>query len=201
MIVKLKGFIEFCGDDYIDLDVNGVVFRVFISNKSIKKIFPSDSLVSIFVYEIIKENERLFFGFTQYEEREIFSDLLCVQGVGGKMALNIMNKLEMNEIIESINNENSKIFLNVSGVGNKLANRIINELKEKIKKKSFNISSAKVSVNKNNFNDLVSCLVNLGYPKTICELTADKVISENNKMNLEQLIPLALKYLSKPKVN
>ena len=82
MIVKLKGFIEFCGDDYIDLDVNGVIFRVFISNKSIKKIFPSDSLVSIFVYEIIKENERLFFGFTQYEEREIFSDLLCVQGVG-----------------------------------------------------------------------------------------------------------------------
>ena len=110
MIVKLKGFIEFCGDDYIDLDVNGVVFRVFISNKSIKKIFSSDSLVSIFVYEIIKENERLFFGFLQYEEREIFSDLLCVQGVGGKMALNIMNKLEMNEIIESINNENSKIF-------------------------------------------------------------------------------------------
>ena len=53
------------------------------------------------------------------------------------MALNIMNKLEMNEIIESINNENSKIFLNVSGVGNKLANRIINELKEKIKKKIF----------------------------------------------------------------
>ena len=40
MIVKLKGFIEFCGDDYIDLDVNGVVFRVFISNKSIKKIYP-----------------------------------------------------------------------------------------------------------------------------------------------------------------
>ena len=37
MIVKLKGFIEFCGEDYIDLDVNGIVFRVFVSNKSIKK--------------------------------------------------------------------------------------------------------------------------------------------------------------------
>ena len=90
MIVKLKGFIEFGGDEYIDLDVNGVVFRVFISNKSIKKIYPSDSLISVFIYEIIKENERLFFGFLEYEEREIFSDLLCVQGVGGKMALNIM---------------------------------------------------------------------------------------------------------------
>ena len=38
MIVKLKGFIEFCGEDYIDLDVNGIVFRVFVSNKSIKNL-------------------------------------------------------------------------------------------------------------------------------------------------------------------
>ncbi|MBD23226.1 MAG: Holliday junction branch migration protein RuvA [Alphaproteobacteria bacterium] len=201
MIVKLKGFIEFGGDEYIDLDVNGVVFRVFISNKSIKKIYPSDSLISVFIYEIIKENERLFFGFLEYEEREIFSDLLCVQGVGGKMALNIMTKMEMNEIIESINTENSKSFLSVSGVGSKLANRIINELKEKIKKKSFGITSNISLVNKDNFNDLVSCLFNLGYSRKVCELTADKVINENKKMNLEQLIPVALKYLSKPKVN
>ena len=47
----------------IDLDVNGIVFRIFISNKSIEKIYPSDSLISIFVYEIIKENERLFLVF------------------------------------------------------------------------------------------------------------------------------------------
>lgn len=201
MIVKLKGFIEFCGDEYIDLDVNGTVFRIFISHKSIKDIYPSDSLVSVFVYEIIKENERLFFGFLNYDEREIFSDLLCVQGVGGKMALNIMNKLEMSEIIDCINSENSKIFLTVSGVGNKLANRIINELKEKIKKKSFGITSNLSSTDKENFNDLVSCLFNLGYPRKVCEVTADKVISENSKMNLEQLIPVALKHLSKPKVN
>ena len=77
MIVKLKGFIEFCGDDYIDLDVNGVVFRVFISNKSIKKIFPSDSLVSIFVYEIIKENERLFLVSLSMKKEKYFQ-IYCV---------------------------------------------------------------------------------------------------------------------------
>ena len=72
MIVKLKGFIEFCGDEFIDLDVKGVVFRIFISHKSIEKIYPTDSLISIFVYEIIKENERLFFGFLDYKERDFF---------------------------------------------------------------------------------------------------------------------------------
>ena len=72
MIVKLKGFIEFCSEEYIDLDVNGIVFRVFISNKSIDKIYPSKSLVSIFVYEIIKENERLFFGFWSIKKGRYF---------------------------------------------------------------------------------------------------------------------------------
>ena len=201
MIVKLKGFIEFCGEDYIDLDVKGVVFRVFISNKNINKISNSESLINLFVYEVIKENERLFFGFSKYEERELFSDLLCVQGVGGKMALNIMTKMELDEIVESISNENSKIFLSVSGVGNKLANRIINELKEKIRKKSFNVPKAMNSVEKNNYNDLVSCLLNLGYPIKTCEITADKVINENKTVSLEKLIPVALKYLSKPSVN
>ena len=82
------------------------------------------------------------------------------------MALNIMSKLEINEIIESINNENSKIFLSVTGVGNKLANRIIIELKKKIKK-SLGISSSITMVNKDNFNDLVSCLFNLGYQEKL----------------------------------
>ena len=201
MIVKLKGFIEFCGEDYIDLDVKGVVFRVFITNKNINKISNSEFLINLFVYEVIKENERLFFGFSKYEEREIFSDLLCVQGVGGKMALNIMTKMELDEIVESINNENSKIFLSVSGVGNKLANRIINELKERIRKKSFNVPKSINSIEKNNYNDLVSCLLNLGYPIKTCEITAEKVVNDNKTVNLEKLIPIALKYLSKPSVN
>lgn len=201
MIVKLKGFIDFCGEDYVDLDVKGVVFRVFLSNKNINKISNSESLLNLFVYEVIKENERLFFGFNKYEEREIFSDLLSVQGVGGKMALNIMTKIELDEIVESINNENSKIFLSVSGVGNKLANRIINELKEKIRKKSFNVPKVNNSIEKNNYNDLVSCLLNLGYPIKTCEITAEKVVNDNKTASLEKLIPVALKYLSKPSVN
>ena len=60
MIVKLKGFIEFCGEDYIDLDVKGVVFRVFLSNKNINKISNSESLINLFVYEVIKEMKDFF---------------------------------------------------------------------------------------------------------------------------------------------
>tara|TARA_B100000029_G_scaffold515613_1_gene623526 strand:+ start:910 stop:1509 length:600 start_codon:yes stop_codon:yes gene_type:complete len=198
MIVKLKGYIDYFSDEFIDIDVQGIVYRVFTSKKNIEIINGLSSIVTLFVYELIKENERLFFGFIDSEEREIFSDLLTVQGVGGKMAINIMSFLEKKDIINSITSENIKTFSLVSGVGNKLATRIVNELKEKFKKRITEKESFSDKKVNSQFQDLVSCLDNLGYGHKISESTANRVISENNEKKLEELIPIALKYLSKP---
>mgnify|MGYP001229902031 CR=1 FL=1 len=198
MIVKLKGYIENLDDDFIDLDVGGVVFRVLMSNKNILKLGPIGSKVNLFIYEIIKEDSRIFAGFLENNERDIFSDLLTVQGVGGKMGINIMSNLDSEMIVQGIHNQDSQIFKNISGVGNKLALRIINELREKIKKKVLN---KKIDIsNKENlvFNDLVSCLLNLGFSQKICESTASYVINENQNKKLEELIPIAVKSLSNP---
>ncbi len=198
MIVKLKGFVDYWSDDFIDLDVNGVVFRVFMPQKKIDGIIDKDSKVDLFIFEILKENERLFFGFLNSEDRELFSELLTVQGVGGKMALNIMSQLTFEDINQSIISKSAEIFLSISGVGNKLALRIINELYEKIRKKSDSKKVISVSSNNVNFNDLVSCLFNLGYPQNVCEKTALEVIRKNKDSTLEQLIPIALNHLSQP---
>ena len=102
MIVKLKGFIEDWFEDFVDLDVKGVVYRVFVPKKNINKISEKGSLATFFIFEILKESERLFFGFSNKNDRELFSDLLKVQGVGGKMALNIMSSLDSEVIQQSI---------------------------------------------------------------------------------------------------
>ena len=198
MIVKLKGNIENFDENFIDLDVNGVVYRVLMSNKNISKIGVLGSYVTIFIYEIRKEDSRIFAGFLKEEERETFGDLLSVQGVGGKMAINIMSNLTNETIIDSIVREDSKIFNKINGVGNKLAMRLINELKEKIKKKNHTkniiIPGEKHSI----FQDLVSCLLNLGFPEKVCETTANYVINNNQEKKLEELIPIAVKSLSNP---
>ena len=64
MIVKLKGFIEDWFEDFVDLDVKGVVYRVFVPQKNINRISEKGSLVTFFIFEILKESERLFFGFS-----------------------------------------------------------------------------------------------------------------------------------------
>ena len=198
MIVKLKGFIENLDDDFIDLDVQGIVYRILMSNKDIKELGSIGSQITLFIYEIIKEDARIFAGFLQNEARETFSDLLTVQGVGGKMAINIMSNLDNETIVQSIYNENNQIFKKISGVGNKLALRIINELKDKIKKKILNKKVIFSKENNTIFNDLVSCLVNLGFSQKVCESTASYVISKNQSKKLEELIPIAVKGLSNP---
>ncbi len=198
MIVKLKGNLENLDENFVDLDVNGIVYRILMSNKNIKKIGSIGSQVKIFIYEIIKEDSRIFAGFLEDDERDTFGDLLTVQGVGGKMAINIMSNLENDIIMNSILNEDSKTFNNISGVGNKLAMRIINELKEKIKKKALNKRIKISNKHESIFQDLVSCLVNLGFAEKVCEKTASYVINQNQEKKLEELIPIAVKSLSNP---
>ena len=198
MIVKLKGNIENFDENFIDLDVNGVVYRILMSNKDITKMGGIGSYVTIFIYEIIKEDSRIFAGFPREEERETFGDLLSVQGVGGKMAINIMSNLSNDTIIDSIVKEDSKIFNQISGVGSKIAMRIINELKEKIKKKNHKKNIIIPGEKNSIFQDLVSCLLNLGFPEKVCETTANYVINNNQEKKLEELIPIAVKSLSNP---
>ena len=197
MIVKLKGKIDNYSENFVDIDVRGIVYRVLMTNSNVEVFKKITAEVEIFTYEIIKEDSRTFIGFKNFQEREVFSDLLSVQGVGSKMAINIMSSLECNEIITSIKADEISKLTKVSGVGQKLAKRINNELKEKLQKK-FELSNTKISEKDQMIkNDLISCLVNLGYPVKISESTAIEVISKNDNNDLEGLIPIALKMLTR----
>ena len=198
MIVKLKGKIDNYSEKFIDIDVKNVVYRVLMTNSNVEFFKETTTDVEVFIYEIIKEDSRIFAGFLKEEERETFGDLLSVQGVGGKMAINIMSNLSNETIIDSIVREDSKIFNKINGVGNKLAMRLINELKEKIKKKNHKKNIIIPREKNSIFQDLVSCLLNLGFPQKVCETTANYVINNNQEKKLEELIPIAVKSLSNP---
>ena len=197
MIVKLKGKIDNYSENFIDLDVKDIIYRILMTNSNVEFFKEITAEIEIFIYEIIKEDSRTFIGFKNFQEREVFSDLLSVQGVGSKMAINIMSSLECNEIITSIKADEISKLTKVSGVGQKLAKRINNELKEKLQKK-FELSDLKISEEDQIIkNDLISCLVNLGYQAKISESTAMEVISKNANSDLESLIPIALKMLTR----
>ena len=164
MIVKLKGTIDGHSENHIDVDVRDIVYRILMTTSNVKIFKEVNSEVEVFIHEIIKEDARILVGFRKLKEREIFCNLLSVQGVGSKMALNIMSNLECDEIVSSIKTEEISKFVKISGVGQKLAKRIFNELREKISKE-FEIVKPELSYNDNVIkDDLISCLINLGIP-------------------------------------
>ncbi len=196
MIVKIVGKVEAIGEDFFDLEVSGITYRIFVNKNFIMSSSEIGEILNIHVYEMIKEDLRLFFGFKSQSERNLFTDLLVVQGVGGKMALNIMSQLTYNQIVESIINEKNANFLTISGVGKKLSLRIVNELRERILKKNKDLEFNDYSIKSDkNLLDLVSCLENLGYPHKLSREISERVLSENNEKKLENLIPIALKYI------
>ena len=197
MIVKLKGTIDGHSENHIDVDVRDIVYRILMTTSNVKIFKEVNSEVEVFIHEIIKEDARILVGFRKLKEREIFCNLLSVQGVGSKMALNIISELQSEEIINSLRNEIITNFTKISGIGKKLAQRIINELKDKANNDKLLKSTTLFASKKNKtlFDDLYSCIVNLGYQSKIAEEISRQIIIQNKNKELEELIPLALKTL------
>ncbi|MFQ3307387.1 MAG: Holliday junction DNA helicase RuvA [Candidatus Midichloriaceae bacterium] len=201
MIGKLTGIISVILDDSIILDVNGVGYIVFCHDK-MKSDYTIGDKKSMLTQTIIKENDISIFGFNSALEKDLFTHLLTIQGVGAKLSHTIIGSISMKEIFQSIHSNDVKKFLNISGVGAKLANRLLNELKnKKFINKLCNIPSIEgnsdLSEKGNSIiSDACSALTNLGYNEITVNKVLSNIISSDKDIDLENLIKLSIKELS-----
>lgn len=195
MIVKFKGQIEELNEDSVHLFVNGITYKIFVTTKDIKLISQSREIIEIHINQIFREDGNYFFGFLNLNEKVMFENLIKVHGVGGKMALNILSVMDINELRKSVQQNKYLNFTKISGVGNKLAQRLITEMKDKIDLNLISKDITNFGANEQKLKDLTSCLVNLGFQNKISEDIAISIISEDGDNELENLIPKALKLL------
>ena len=145
----------------------------------------------------VKEDGISLFGFSTKGEKELFTNLITVNGVGPKMAITILSGASIADIITSIVSEDSKMLSKFKGVGKKTAERIILELKEKLGENMKLEGNDLVSVDLKNdvVNDCIMALVALGLTKS----EAVKRIKENMESTdtVETLIEKILKNLSR----
>ena len=204
MIGRLLGKIKEIGIDYIIVDVNGVGYIVFCSNKLISSYNIEDK-VELITQTIVKENDISIFGFATNTDKEFFNHLLTIQGVGAKLAQTIIGSLDVNEIIQSVQTNDNAKFTKIAGVGTKLAARLINELKNKRFISKLQSIKLKASVNKEDslssqkILDATSALVNLGYNNTQINQVINDILVTNKIADLEEIIKLSIKALSNTK--
>jgi Holliday junction DNA helicase RuvA len=131
MIEFLRGTYQYSGNDYIALEVQGVGYRVYVTNPF---RFTQGEEVFLYIEDVIREDARLLYGFLTKEERDLFRLLLEVSGIGPKAGLAIVSAGTPQEIVSAIEGENLAFLTRLPGIGKKTAQRLILDLKDKVKR-------------------------------------------------------------------
>lgn len=169
----------------------GVGYSVFASLSGIKK-WQIGAEVGILTYLSVRENALDLFGFVDPKERELFSRLLSVSGIGPKTALHILSLGSIDEITIAIDRGDIEYLTKVSGIGKKTAERIVVELKNKL---GVGILACG-GVNENSeVAAVIDGLVALGYSLNEAREAVGGIDATNQ--TAEQIIKLALKKLNK----
>jgi Holliday junction DNA helicase RuvA len=179
---------------YVVIDNQGVGYLINITLNTSTAI-GEQSEVRLYVHLAIREDAHVLYAFYTEEERALFLQLITVSGVGCNTARLILSSLTVKETVDAISSNNTKAIQNVKGIGAKTAQRIIVDLHDKISK--LNISEGeKTPAGYNTLKEeALSALMVLGFNRTSIEKILDKLMSQMENPNVEQLIKEALRLL------
>ena len=183
MFDYLRGKITKQFANYITVDVNGVGYKVYVSNPY---KFALNEENTVYVYCHVREDENSLYGFYLEGERDLFLKLINVKGLGPKMGLTILATNSINGIVDAIDRENILYLKKIPKVGEKLARQIILDLKGKLVMSEEDVGG--------NDNELVLALESLGYKDKDIK---NVIVKVDHSLNIEQQIKEALKLLLK----
>ena len=133
MIAYLTGKFAYKSPTVVYVDVQGVGYEVNISLNTYSKI-QDKSDGQLFTYLQIKEDAHTLYGFFDVSEKEMFTQLISVSGVGASTARMMLSSMKPDEIINAILMNNPRTLESVKGIGKKTAERLVLELRDKIGK-------------------------------------------------------------------
>jgi len=171
MISCLKGEFFHKSPEKVTILVNGVGYEVFLSAASLDKLPQLGEEVFLYTYTYVREDILTLFGFAELDEKNMFLQLINVSGVGPKLALSILSGISPVDLARAIVTKDVARLVGLSGVGKKTAERLCLDLKEKVGfiaggDEAAPDFGAESPVSGSKEKDVISALVNLGYPQS-----------------------------------
>ena len=196
MIEYIKGEIVELTPARLILECGGVGYELNISLTTYSA-FNGKTTGKLFVYEVIREDAHLLFGFAERIERELFLLLTSVSGVGPNTARMILSSLPPKELVEAIASKNEAALTAVKGIGLKTAQRILVDLKNKVKSVEGLVPVDVVAAPSNGAvaEEAVAALVMLGFQKAASQKAVTSILKGSPAMAVEQVIKTALRML------
>ena len=193
MIEYIKGEITDLTPTYCVLETNGIGYMLNISLVTYQEL-QGQSATRLYVYENIREDAHVLYGFLTKEERELFLLLISVSGVGAATARMILSSFTAMELQEVIAMGNVNAIKSVKGIGLKSAQRIIVDLKDKVQTiggsdaPTLNLATG----SNENMEEAVAALVALGFQRAASVKVVEKLLKEDAAMSVAKIIKRAL---------
>jgi len=203
---------------FVLINCQGLGFEIQILESFFLKLKTnqiSTKNITLWIKHIKKEDSDLLFGFTSKDQKNFFIEFLSIRGFGSQIAMGILNKFSISEVINAIKTQNKKLICSVPGIGQKMSDRLILELKSKFKseilfeeeksKDEFEINDPEIN---KMIEDLQLTLQSLNYKnreiKTIFPIIIkelDLLAKKENNLSFENLLKLAMHYLDNDSSN
>ena len=220
MIGRLRGRVDYKAHDHFLLDVSGVGYLIFCSERTLSEIPGNGEFTTIYTDLLVREDLLQIFGFLSQVEKEWYRLLMSVQGVGAKASLAILSALGEDGVSRAIALGDWTSVKSAKGIGPKTAQRVVNELKDKaahvmslvphkvgnqeekvsdadiIERMDDNPSSNLAISNNSAQADALSALQNLGYTPSDAAAAVAKILNQSSDLSTEELIRNSLKMLS-----
>lgn len=207
MIAHLSGTLLSKQATSVIVDVGGVGYDVAIPLSTFYDLGEIGEPVQLRVYTHVREDALQLYGFKTARERELFLQLISVNGVGPSLAIKLLSGMNADEMIASIRTNNLVRLVAIPGVGRKTAERLVVDLRDKIAALSSPALeeefAAKAAVEgaptttEAMRDDAMSALANLGYQRSAVEKAVKNAIDEGGELSVEVILRRSLRSLAK----
>lgn len=187
MYEYLEGTLHAILQDSAILDIGGVGYHIHISKTCPSRSIPLGQKVKLYVDLVIREDAHILFGFASSHDRDFFRLLQQVNGIGPKVALNILSHAPSEEVATTLFRKDTQALSSIPGIGKKLAERLVVELHERIT--DFVTSTGTSSITR----DAIRALQTLGFSSSEARNAVSSAQKDGSPMSsVEQLVQYAL---------
>ncbi len=196
MIGRLTGVVQEKNAPWLLLDVNGVGYEVETSLATFCCLPATGDHVSLWTHLQVREDAQHLFGFREQRERELFRNLIRVNGVGPRLALAILSGMDVDGFIRAVAEDDTSRLVKLPGVGKKTAQRLVLDMRDRIEAAGLGVATGAGSApagparSGGPRDDAVNALVALGYREQDAVRAIDSVGEDVESS--EELIRAAL---------
>lgn len=199
MIGQLRGTLEKKQPPWLLIDVNGVGYEAQAPMSTFYQLPDTEKPVKLLMHLVVREDAQLLYAFATNTERELFRALIKVNGIGAKVALNILSGMAADEFIQAVDQHDASSLTRIPGIGKKTAERLLIEMRDRLETLSQNLDTSQlnstdsINMNQQNKQEALSALSALGYKPSEAKKSLERVYQPDTPA--EELIRQCLKQM------